>query len=177
MLSEEIASLIDTTALENPGTKGLFIERVKGGKLTRDENSKTHFCIYFLPYNPKDKKVFIVHHKKSGLWISPGGHIDKGESLNEALKREINEELGLKDFFNTDQTPFLLTTVKIPNPNHPCDMHYDLWYLVETDGSGFNLDMDEFYDAMWLSKEEVNQRVIDPSNRKALEYLQTQGKL
>lgn len=43
----------------------LFQKRLNQGKLTRDENPETHFCVYFLPYNPQNKKVFLVHHKKS----------------------------------------------------------------------------------------------------------------
>ncbi len=32
----------------------------------------------------------------SGYWGLPGGHVDYGERLEEALKREMKEELGIK---------------------------------------------------------------------------------
>jgi len=69
---------------------------LESGKYIREEDAKKHFSVYFLPYNPKTKQVFIVHHKKSGLWLSPGGHIDSGESPLDTLKREVREEVGLE---------------------------------------------------------------------------------
>jgi len=46
-----------------------FLQRIEEGKITRDENPKSHFCIYFAAYDPTAKKVFIGHHKKSGFWL------------------------------------------------------------------------------------------------------------
>ncbi len=59
-----------------------FQKRISDGSFTRDENPISHFCTFFLPYCQKTKKVFLIHHRKSDLWISPGGHIDKGEPLS-----------------------------------------------------------------------------------------------
>jgi len=49
----------------------------------------------------EDHKVLLVRHaavKKPdyGDWLLPAGSMEPGESLEEALKREIGEELGLK---------------------------------------------------------------------------------
>ena len=38
---------------------------------------------------------FLVTRRKSGLWEFPGGKREPGESLEEALRREIKEELDL----------------------------------------------------------------------------------
>lgn len=149
-----------------------FKQRLEEGLLTRDENPKTHFCAYFLPYNPKTKEVFIVHHKKAGLWISPGGHIDQGEILFEALNREIYEELGVKDFFKEVPSPFLLTTTLIENAVQPCKKHYDVWYLVNTNGDNFNVDPHEFLDVKWVTIEEARNLVKDPANISALNAIQ-----
>ena len=40
-------------------------------------------------------KVLLIHHRKLDLWLPVGGHIDKDETPNEALFREIKEEVGI----------------------------------------------------------------------------------
>lgn len=92
-----------------------WFERLEKGELTRDDDNPSHFCCYFLPYNLDTKQLFIVHHKKSNLWISPGGHIDQGETLMQTLNREIEEELGIKDKIKNELKPFLLTITPIEN--------------------------------------------------------------
>jgi 8-oxo-dGTP pyrophosphatase MutT (NUDIX family) len=41
-------------------------------------------------------KVLLVKHKKLGLWLAPGGHIEKDELLHKAAEREFWEEAGIK---------------------------------------------------------------------------------
>jgi len=80
------------------------------------------------------------------LWLSPGGHIDAGEGLLDALNREIDEELGMQKYFTELPKPFLLTITPIHNKVHPCTMHYDVWFCVQTGGLKFNIDPREFLD-------------------------------
>lgn len=150
----------------------LFQKRLSVGLPTRDEDPETHFIVYFLPYNSETKQVFLIHHKKSGLWIAPGGHIDRGETAIEALNREINEELGVKNFFKQEQLPFLFTVTPINNWGRKCTTHFDIWYLMQTCGHDFSLDEGEFYDSKWLSLEEAKKIVTNPQNLEALESLE-----
>ena len=73
-------------------SRRVFEKRLLEGKLTRDENPTSHFCVYFSAFDPKSQKVFIGFHKKSRLWLFNGGHMDKGETPMEAIKREMGEE-------------------------------------------------------------------------------------
>jgi len=41
-------------------------------------------------------KVLLIKHKKLGIWLNPGGHIDEGELPHEAAEREFFEETGVK---------------------------------------------------------------------------------
>lgn len=171
MLYDEISTIIDSTICDTPETFRGFKQRVEESAFTRDENPQSHFCVYFLPYNPATKEVFITHHKKSGLWISPGGHIDEGEKLLETLNREIKEELGMRSFFQEEQNPFLLSITPIENKTQPCKLHFDIWYLVETNGSNFQVDPTEFHDTKWMTILEAQKIVTDGPNKKALELL------
>jgi len=37
-----------------------------------------------------------AHPPFVGYWVLPGGHVEYGEKIEEAIKREIKEELGIK---------------------------------------------------------------------------------
>lgn len=45
----------------------------------------------------RDDEVLLVRHEKDGrsYWLLPGGGVDFGESLHEALQREMMEEVGI----------------------------------------------------------------------------------
>ena len=87
ILAEEIKHALQICVNTNEDVYRKFLERLRRGEFTRDENNTSHFCVYFLPYNKDTQEVFFCYHKKSGLWLSPGGHIDKGEGILEALNR------------------------------------------------------------------------------------------
>ena len=42
-------------------------------------------------------KLLVVRHTPTaGFWALPGGHLEEGEGIEECLKREIEEELGIR---------------------------------------------------------------------------------
>ena len=49
-----------------------------------------------LIFNPEGKLLLVKTHKWKGKYTIPGGHVEMGESLHDALKREIQEETNLK---------------------------------------------------------------------------------
>lgn len=155
-----------------------FLDRLEQGILTKDENPVSHFCAYFAAYDPKAKEIFIGHHKKSGLWLVNGGHIDKDETLKETLKREIDEEWGL-DYDNLEVgEPHLLTITDIYNPEkQPCRAHYDVWHFVKVNKDTFNPDKDklaeEFHENRWVNLEDARKMVAKEVNHiKAVDFIE-----
>lgn len=172
MQESELLNIIQNTPGEDETTQDEYRRRVAEGAFSRDENPASHFCVYFLPYNQKTGEVFIVHHKKSGLWIAPGGHVDKGENLHTTLNREIFEELGVPHFFANPPEPFLLTITPIERATSSCKFHFDIWYLMETDGSNFQVDPKEFHSTAWMSFHEARQKSTNVQNVKAFDIIE-----
>ena len=140
--------------------------------MTRDENIRSHFCVHFLPYNPETKEVFLIHHKKANLWLSPAGHIDKGEAhLLETLNREIEEELGLPHAFETLPKPFFVWVSPIENQVQLCKEHFEIWFPLKTDGKNFHVDEHEFYTSRWIKTTDAHTLVTHPGTLKATEII------
>ena len=154
-----------------------FLQRIDNGNLTKDEDSESHFCVYFAAYDSKQKQFFIGHHKKSNLWLFNGGHVNKGEFSTEAVEREIEEEWGIKIQASNIGNPRLLTITKINNSTkQTCKTHYDIWYFVSVNQDEFfpsreNLII-EFYDIKWMTSIEAKRVVIEPNTLKAIKFLE-----
>lgn len=171
-LADQLRKIVNPSLCDEEEVYLNFLQRIEEGNLIRDENKESHFSIYFLPYNPTTQEVFLTHHKKSGLWISPGGHIEKGETLLDALDREIREELGLDLDVGEIDVPFMISITEIDNPSQPCRAHYDIWYLILTDGGDFNIDSREFHESRWVTLTQARKLVTDPNNIKAFNLLE-----
>lgn len=51
-------------------------------------------------FNSDKSQVFITkrpdHVHKGGFWEFPGGKVEEGESIEDAMNRELNEEIGIE---------------------------------------------------------------------------------
>lgn len=73
------------------------------------------------------KGVVLHKHKRLGLWLQPGGHIEPGETPWDGALREAAEETGLPVSF-ADGVPQLVHVDVHPGPRK--HIHLDLRYLV-----------------------------------------------
>lgn len=81
-----------------------------------------------------------------GGWEFPGGKIEDGESPEDALKREIMEELGIEI-----KVGDMIDTIEYDYPNFHLSMDCFLAEIVSGD-----LVLKEHEDAKWLTKEELD---------------------
>jgi len=180
-LAVEVNKILSTDVMASKAVQQEYLRRLTEEKFTRDENPQTHFCVYFAGFDPSKDEVFIGNHKKSGLWLFNGGHIDKGETASEALLREIGEEWGDRHQIGLPEDaigkPELLTITEINNPTkQTCTRHYDIWYFVWANKTTFKPDKEkldkEFHETRWVSLDEARKLVTDPSTLEAIDYLE-----
>lgn len=53
-----------------------------------------HFTASALIFSDEGK-ILLLKHKKLGVWLYPGGHVEENETTDECLYREVKEETGL----------------------------------------------------------------------------------
>lgn len=159
------------------GVKNITEERIKVGAFSKGDNENHHFCVYFPAYDPQNKLVFIGHHKKSGLWLFNGGHIEKGETPKQALHREIKEEWGIEMDIDNLSPKLLTITNIVSNPaKRPCQTHYDIWFFIPQDSKKFAPDRnrlaEEFHEAGWKTFEEARTLAKDPNTIKGIDEIE-----
>jgi 8-oxo-dGTP pyrophosphatase MutT (NUDIX family) len=175
-MANDLKNIIENTPAE-PAIRSAFLERSKDQVISRDENIKSHFCVYFAAYDPEKRMVFIGRHIKSGLWLFNGGHIDKDESPLVALAREINEEWGSSVKIGEIEAPKLLTITTIDNLIQPCKTHFDIWYFLPFDSTKFHPDQallaTEFHESGWKTFDEARKLIKDQNTLKGVSTIET----
>ena len=96
-----------------------------------------------------------------GLWEFPGGKVEEGESPQEALRREIHEEL--EAYIKVGD---LIDTIEYDYPEFHLSMDC-FWARVE---SG-ELILKEAEDARWLDREELDSVEWLPADRKLIDII------
>ena len=120
-------------------------------------------------YIIKDNKVLLVHHKKHRLWLPPGGHIEENETTDDALKREVKEEINIDiEFLNKSDIPVVGSTIKnlatpfYVNLHDVGDhLHCGIYYLCRPKTNNIKLKTDEVDDFKWFSKDDLKQAPED----------------
>ena len=96
------------------------------------------------------RRALLVHHKKLGRWLQPGGHSDgEADSLAVAL-REATEESGL-DLVACSASPMDIDIHDIPARGaEAAHRHYDLRYALAARSEAFRVS-EESHDLAWVA--------------------------
>jgi 8-oxo-dGTP pyrophosphatase MutT (NUDIX family) len=96
MLTAVMASLVHRRPVDGREERSRERTLVALGRLSRpfDQGSDpTHVTGSALVFGPRG--VLLHRHKRLGLWLQPGGHLEPGEAPWDAARRESREETGL----------------------------------------------------------------------------------
>ena len=113
----------------------------------------------------KNNKYFIAQRNRQKhfayYWEFPGGKVDHSESFENALKREINEELSIN----------IKIKNKIASEKHldekiNVEVHYFLCEALNT-----NIILSEHEDMKWVFKQDLLNYKLAPGDSKIIKYL------
>jgi 8-oxo-dGTP pyrophosphatase MutT (NUDIX family) len=104
------------------------------------EEAGRHFTVAV--FVVRDGKVLLHRHRKLGMWLPPGGHIEEGELPDEAAVREVWEETGVRIELVGERREDITDPVQLHRPAGvqlenigPNHQHIDLIYFARAPGS------------------------------------------
>lgn len=136
--------------------------------LSRSSYSPGHFTASGFVLNSARDSLLLIRHKKLGLWLQPGGHIEEGDAdFLAAVRREVREETGLCNLRLMERL-YDVDIHEIPERHDAArHLHFDLraLFLSEDTFSEDNLvnGGDDALEARWFSFQ-----VLAESTRKEL---------
>jgi len=135
-----------------------------------------HLVSYFLLTDHQHDIVLLADHRKAGLWLPTGGHVEAGEHPAVTVRREAREELGIEAKFSPvtgDRPLFVTVTETAPSAGRHTDV--SLWYVLTFCMSQpLTPDTGEFRSARWWTREQIalaGPAVFDPHMGRMLSKL------
>jgi nucleoside triphosphatase len=126
-----------------------------------------------LVFDTENRLFLMRSHKWKGKYVIPGGHAELGETLEEALRREIKEETNL-DIYDIE---FLCIQEFINDPSFWKKRHFIFFdYACKTKSNAVVLNS-EGHDHVWVGIEEALKMPVDSYTINAINaYLEKRGK-
>ena len=108
-------------------------------------------------------KVLLVHHKKLGMWLPVGGHVEENELPTQCAVREAMEEAGIDiELIGKEENFERVMTMAHPKimqleDVEPGHQHIDLIYFAKLKDKSQKIKNNDpgINDVKWFSKEEL----------------------
>ena len=139
------------------------VERSAGAIVFRREDGKTYYLILHYP----------GFRAKKSHWDFPKGKIEKGEGLTETVKREVEEETGLKDIKLADG--FKETIKYFFKWEGKNILKFVTFFLAETKEKQVKISQ-EHIGFKWLSYKEAKVQLTHENAKKILQKAMEQIK-
>lgn len=148
-----------------------------------NKNTEKHFTASALIIN-REGRALLVNHKKLGVWLYPGGHLETNETPDETVIREVKEETNLDVEIVSDKDenladseanvfvlhqPYTILCEKIKSDLE--HYHIDLVYRCEIISENHNKIINDFKkkEISFFGLDDLNRINLFPNFRKLLE--------
>lgn len=139
-------------------------------EITRDFTAST--AIVF------GSRILLHKHKKLGIWIPVGGHIDRDELPEDAAVREAREESGLEiKLFHPDTELGVSDVRELARPFHillediePGHQHIDMIFYATSGTDKLAPEDGETGDLKWFTREELDRPEIPENVREICKH-------
>lgn len=124
--------------------------------------------------NKKGEILLVKSPKWNNKWTMPGGHIEPGEKIEDALLREAEEEVGLK-LKSKGIVAFgeLIGSKDFHRPAH--FIYFDI--LCRTDSTKIKLDNKELFEYIWVKpKKALAMDLAESYEQTIKDYLKVKRK-
>lgn len=125
-----------------------------------------------LIFDRQGRLFLMKSHKWEGKWVIPGGHVDLGERIEDAVKREVKEETNL-DVYDLE---FVCFQEFIHGDGFWKRKHFIFFdYACKTDSTNVVLN-EEAEEHTWVSLDELKNLPIETYTWNVIrEYLKKKG--
>ncbi len=159
-LRREVALVDPVDERERESIEAL-LERLEYPEPASEDASPRH--VTASAFVVSSRGVILHRHRRLGIWVQPGGHIDHGEDPPTAAARETLEETGLVTRHLSP--PRLLHVDRHPGPR--AHTHYDVRYVLVSDPVDPSPPPGESQEIGWFDEESALERAT-PDLRAAL---------
>jgi 8-oxo-dGTP pyrophosphatase MutT (NUDIX family) len=115
-----------------------------------------HLVSYFVVLDETRGQLLLVAHRKAGLWLPSGGHVEQLEDPWDTVTRECREELRIEAVPSTvsGTRPLFLTVTRTRGQGPHTDV--SLWYVLRSSVDAVtSYDEEEFTAIKWLSPQQI----------------------
>lgn len=118
-------------------------------------------------FNPGGELLLLKSHKWPGRYVVPGGHVELGERIEDAVLRETREETGLE----VHDLEFILFQEFIYDPSFWKPRHFIFFdYACRTGSTDVHLN-DEAQEHVWVKLDAAVNLPLDAYTRASIDKL------
>jgi 8-oxo-dGTP pyrophosphatase MutT (NUDIX family) len=130
-------------------------------RVAKPDTPPQHLVSYFVLVEPATNRVLLVDHKKAGLWLPSGGHVEPDEHPDATVRRELWEELRLPARFLFPRPLFLTVTQTVGITAGHTDVSF--WYVLHGNSrQALQYDQQEFRQIAWFPLDGLPLERTDP---------------